>query len=168
MGVSAEGMQVMQSMGNVFSAAGSLTAGQSAGSGNEDYEKLAELEERDAEARARRKKEEAANQRDKLRNQQRREQARGRTGWGRSGVKLTSGSPLAVMEGQAADDEQDQQDLLAQGERAAASELSSGSAAAARYRNQAAKLRSGSSNASLANALGMTGSLLSRGGGIFD
>jgi hypothetical protein len=168
MGVSAEGGKIIKDVGGTLGVLTRAGADRGAADKAGDYERLAALSEQEAQERARKTREQAGKERDALRQRQRESQARGRAGWGRSGVSLASGSPLAVMEGRAAEDEQEQLDLLARGESAASEELGSGASAAARYRNRAESLRSGSSGADGAEAFRRTGSLLARGGRVFD
>ncbi|SKA85831.1 hypothetical protein SAMN02745704_01924 [Paucidesulfovibrio gracilis DSM 16080] len=128
------------------------TAGQLSGSisGNTDrseqrqMERQAALREIEARDKAEQEQRRAREDRDQLRKQQRRDQARNRTHWGSSGVVLSSGSPLSVMEGQAADDAMEQAEVLAQGDRAASRELVAGRRAADHYRQRTRTNRSGS------------------------
>ncbi|MGE4291385.1 MAG: hypothetical protein AB7E32_04155 [Desulfovibrio sp.] len=168
MGVSAKGVNALQSVGGLVSAVNGMRSQQRGSEKTNEYERLAVLSEQEAERRAKSRRDAASDERDKLRAQQRKVQARNRTAWGRSGVSLSSGSPLAVMQGQALEDEQEQLDVLAAGDKAASAELSSGNTAANRYRSQAKALRNSATSGYGANALGLGGSLLSRGGRVFD
>ncbi|MGE4470037.1 MAG: hypothetical protein AB7D47_07890 [Desulfovibrio sp.] len=130
-----------------------------------ENEHLADLAEQEARQRADSARDQARDQRDKLRERQRKEQARKRAAWGSAGVVLGSGSPLAVMEGRAAEDAKERLELLDQGERAASRALLAGRNRAGQYRGRAR----GVAGPDMAGfGVPFAGSLLQTGAGLFE
>lgn len=168
MGVNAGAENVLRDVSGVFTTVNKARGSKEIRRNENEYEKLAVLQEQDAQHRAQKMREAAESRRGTLREQQRKEQARNKVSWGRSGVSLSSGSPLAVQEGRAKDDEKEQLALLAEGEQAASNALVAGSVAANRYRSQAARIRAGNAGSGSNDAYGSVGSLLARGGKVFD
>ncbi|MEF2144917.1 MAG: hypothetical protein V3573_05685 [Desulfovibrionaceae bacterium] len=145
MGVKTGDVGTLGNLASVVTAAGGLMDRRISDKENrtdvENYEALAEEARTDAEQRARREQKEAREKSGKLREEQRRQRSAARTVWGKSGVKLSSGSPLSVMEGRAAEDEKQRLSLLAEADQGAADELDAGARRSRGYLRKAESLR---------------------------